>query len=239
MKVRNIVNPITLAVLTTIGGFISPHAIAQQDTTHQADVYVEGSMCIGSDSTDCTIGTGSSTVRILLDNAGPGADMLEVENSGPARILLTNTRVGTSPNFVTALWRMTNDVDGNIRLSDDETDTNTEFLLDRDGNLTITGALYTETSTYPDYVFKDGYELMPMEKLETFIKQNGHLPNIPSQADVEKSGKVNISELQVKMLEKIEELTLYTLDQQKTIAEQRKSLEGLQHRLAALETKSK
>ena len=111
-----------------------------------------------------------------------------------------------------------------------------ELVVDGSGNLTITGALTAAGATFPDYVFEQGYELMPLDEVEAFIQSHGHLPNVPSEQDLEYGKRINMTELQIKMLEKIEELTLYTLDQHKTIREQSSVIEDLKARLEAVET---
>ena len=58
-------------------------------------------------------------------------------------------------------------------------------------------------------MFEDDYDLMPLDELSKFIEANGHLPNVPSAADVKAKGQVNMSKLQMTLLEKIEELTLF------------------------------
>lgn len=72
----------------------------------------------------------------------------------------------------------------------------------------------TASRTY--YVFKPEYSLMPLFDQETIIQENGHLPAIPTEADVLENG-VNLLEMNVKLLEKIEELNLYILYQSKEI----------------------
>ncbi len=67
-----------------------------------------------------------------------------------------------------------------------------------------------------DYVFEDNYQLRSIEELESFIKENKHLPEIPTAADVEAHG-VNLGNATSKLLLKIEELTLYMIQQQKEI----------------------
>ncbi len=78
----------------------------------------------------------------------------------------------------------------------------------------------------PDYVFKAGYELMTLEDLALFVKKNHHLPNIPSETDILKKGSVDVGAMQLKLLEKIEELTLYLIEQDKEIKELRKGLQN-------------
>ncbi len=70
---------------------------------------------------------------------------------------------------------------------------------------------------WPDYVFLKEYKLLPLFKLEQHIQQNGHLPGIPSAAQIEAEGGFNLSEMQLKMLEKIEELSLYLIQLNKKI----------------------
>jgi hypothetical protein len=117
-----------------------------------------------------------------------------------------------------------------------------EFRLFAGGDLRITGTLTTGSgATYPDYVFEPDYPLMPLDDLEQFIEENRRLPNIPPAAEIAEKG-LNVSATQIKLLEKVEELTLYTIEQQHTIeqlirsnAEQQKVIEQLMARLAALE----
>ncbi len=67
---------------------------------------------------------------------------------------------------------------------------------------------------WPDYVFKDNYQLKKLNELENFIEKNKHLPDIPTREEVAKNG-FNLGEMQSKLLQKIEELTLYIIDLQK------------------------
>jgi len=74
---------------------------------------------------------------------------------------------------------------------------------------------------WPDYVFEEDYNLLPLSEVEQFIQQNNRLPDIPSAKEIEENG-LNIGEMQSKLLLKIEELTLYILDLQKQIDELKK-----------------
>ncbi|MEL6919152.1 MAG: hypothetical protein AAFO99_15660, partial [Bacteroidota bacterium] len=69
---------------------------------------------------------------------------------------------------------------------------------------------------WPDYVFTDNYKLLSLETLEEFIVDNGHLPNIPSAENVERNG-LELGEMSRLLLEKIEELTLYTIALKKQV----------------------
>lgn len=67
-----------------------------------------------------------------------------------------------------------------------------------------------------DFVFEENYGLPKLKDVEKFIKENKHLPEVASAKTMEKEG-VNVGEFQIKLLQKIEELTLYIIEQQKKI----------------------
>ena len=69
---------------------------------------------------------------------------------------------------------------------------------------------------WADYVFKKDYSLKSLEEVEKHINEKGHLPNIPSAKEVVEKG-INVAEMDAKLLEKIEELTLYSIEQNKQI----------------------
>ena len=71
----------------------------------------------------------------------------------------------------------------------------------------------------PDYVFKADYKLMSLKDLKTFVEKNNHLPNVKSEAEFKKEGTYSLGEMNMKLLEKVEELTLYVLDLQAQIDE--------------------
>lgn len=73
-----------------------------------------------------------------------------------------------------------------------------------------------ENTNWPDYVFKPSYRLMPLNQVESFIKENGHLPEVPSANEVERNG-IEIGANQAVLLKKIEELTLHLIEMEKTI----------------------
>ncbi len=83
-------------------------------------------------------------------------------------------------------------------------------------------------ASWPDYVFGKNYKLMPLDELEESINKNKHLPNIPSAAEVEKDG-ISLGDMNKRLMEKIEELTLYIIDLNKknnALAEKVEKLEA-------------
>jgi len=69
---------------------------------------------------------------------------------------------------------------------------------------------------WADYVFEQDYPLMPLNELDQFIKTNGHLPEVPTTEEAIANG-IELKEMNILLLKKIEELTLYTIEQQKRI----------------------
>jgi uncharacterized protein YaiE (UPF0345 family) len=88
--------------------------------------------------------------------------------------------------------------------------------------LRVGGKIFSEEvrvqlqSAWPDYVFDKKYKKLSIEELEKYVNENNHLPNIPSAAEIEKDGQ-HLGEIQRKMLEKIEELSLYVIELKKEI----------------------
>jgi len=79
--------------------------------------------------------------------------------------------------------------------------------------------------TYYDNVFNPDYKLMPVKDLSVFVSTNKHLPDIPSENEVFENG-VNLGEMNALLLKKIEELTLYIIDQQQQLDELKVSLKN-------------
>ena len=77
-----------------------------------------------------------------------------------------------------------------------------------------------------DFVFKKDYNLRSLQDVETYIKEEGHLPDVPSAKEMEQNG-VNLSEQNQLLLQKIEELTLYIIEQEKRIIKQDKLIQTL------------
>lgn len=87
-----------------------------------------------------------------------------------------------------------------------------------------------EATGWADFVFSEDYKLPSLYEVETHIKAKGTLPDIPSEQEVQENG-VNLGDMQVKLLQKIEELTLYTIEQQKQLEEQGKLIRTLQQQI--------
>lgn len=94
-----------------------------------------------------------------------------------------------------------------------------------DAKLTVKGNIHAQeikvtTDAGADFVFEKDYQLKDLSILEEFVKSNKHLPDIPSEQEMKEKG-LEVGEFQIKLLQKIEELTLYIIAQQRQIEELR------------------
>jgi hypothetical protein len=106
----------------------------------------------------------------------------------------------------------------------------TGYSVSVDGRIMAEEVTVQNSTSWPDYVFESNYQLMPLDELERSIAQHKHLPNIPAAAEVEKNG-ITLGEMNRKLMEKVEELTLY-------IIELNKKNEALAKKVQALEVKA-
>jgi len=160
------------------------------------------------------VGIGTDTPSTPLEISASGAPqntVIQLSNDGPARFRVTNTLNGET-------WNIGHrSPAGTGLVYSDVGDAVSEMLLDVDGNLTIAGTLTTAGGTYPDFVFGDDYKLRSVPELASYIEEHGHLPNVATAQEVAAQGGINMSNLQLQLLEKVEELTLYVIDQHQSL----------------------
>jgi hypothetical protein len=107
--------------------------------------------------------------------------------------------------------------------------TNPTEKLSVNGNIRAR-EIRVETGNWPDYVFSNDYSLPDLKEVEKYISRNGHLEGIPSAAQVERNG-VELGDLNKKLLQKIEELTLHMIILEKKNDKQQKELDKLKLRI--------
>ncbi len=106
------------------------------------------------------------------------------------------------------------DVTGNIGIGTNDP----KYKLDVCGTIRAKEVKVNLNGTCPDYVFEPNYELMSFEELREYLENNKHLPGIPSASETEENG-INLSEMNMMLLQKMEEMTLYILELEKRISE--------------------
>ncbi|MCC8427251.1 hypothetical protein [Mucilaginibacter sp. UR6-11] len=134
---------------------------------------------------------------LLIDNVGSGQSFYQANAFHQFQ--------GTSGNPIMTLFST-----GNVGIGTTQPDAK----LTVNGTIHSTEVKVTATVPPPDYVFDPAYKLPKLSELKTYLDDNHHLPEIPSASDIEKNG-INLSEMNLKLLKKVEELTLYAIEAKK------------------------
>ncbi|MBR7721909.1 hypothetical protein KCG47_15745 [Microvirga sp. SRT04] len=118
---------------------------------------------------------------------------------------------------------------GRVQIGRYEPTYHPDYRLAVDGKLVAQSIFVTQVNNWADFVFAPTYALQPLPELEAYLKQNRHLPAIPSAAEVEKNG-IDVGEMNARLLQSLEELTLHVIELNKQNAR-------LQAEVAALAAK--
>lgn len=174
---------------------------------------------------DCTMelrlrrlsGGGSpGTINFVVESNGPFSEANLQGNSG----VVSNGYLGnnggykfpvSNKTFLTTQEGLFIMPGGNIGIGT----INPDSKLAVKGNIRAQG-IKVEASPWPDFVFSGSYTLPTLHETEKYIKEKGHLPGIPSAAEVKENG-IDLGVMDAKLLQKIEELTLHMIEQNKTI----------------------
>jgi hypothetical protein len=149
----------------------------------------------------------------LITNTSPEDIILQ---HGFGALAVTSGKVGIGTSTLTAKLHVNGDVMIGSGLPANG------YMLSVKGKIMSEELKVQLQSNWPDYVFGDDYRLMSLDDLRKFVSERHHLPNIPAATELEKNG-VEVGEMQRRMMEKIEELTLYVLQLEDQIKELRKS----------------
>jgi hypothetical protein len=195
---------------------------------NNADNTTTGISFGGTTQTAANYGNHNEASISVFANSGAGTTMYfstsnNFNNGAQKRMTISNTgNVGI--NTLTPNTNAQLDVAGNIFTSGKIAIGTTDMAKIGGYALAVNGdAIFNKVKvklygTWPDFVFEEKYGLLPIAQLEQFIKTNKHLPNVPSAAEVQKDG-IDLGSNQATLLQKIEELTLYLIQQQKQIDE--------------------
>jgi hypothetical protein len=107
------------------------------------------------------------------------------------------------------------------------------YLLAVAGSAIATSVTIKTVNNWPDYVFKKDYQLPTLQEVKTYIDQNQHLPEMPSEQDITKDG-LNVGEMNRLLTKKVEELTLYLIEKDNKDKEQAVQLSSQQEQINKL-----
>jgi hypothetical protein len=144
----------------------------------------------------------------------------------------SGTTIASGNTFIP---RFTIDNSGNVGIN---TTNIYGYQLAINGTAIATSMTVKAYANWPDYVLKKNYPLPSLIEVKTYIDQNHHLPEIPSEKEIAKDG-LNLGEMNKLLIKKVEELTLYLIEIDKQIKEQNEKLIQLEKRMEKLETAKK
>lgn len=151
-------------------------------------------------------------------------------NSGGAEnnaiVFGRNSESGTGANFDELL--VINE-DGNVGIGNgtDQVTVPAGYRFSVDGKIVVEEIKVELSTAWPDYVFSPTYELMPIQELKSYIRERKHLPNVPSAQEIKDNGGMELGDMNKKLMEKVEELTLYLIDEHDRINAIQEELEAL------------
>jgi hypothetical protein len=221
-----------------IGTWTNHHALLITNATERMRISATGN-----------VGIGLTSPQGKLDIAGPSGAHTQLNggnsDSIPA-LSFSSGGVGTWANSTYGFGLFYSSTDGDIdvvRRNGSASDTHVLTLSRGTGNvvigtsnpshkLQVTGSVratsfISDTTTYADFVFTDDYTLPTLSEVEAHIEEHGHLPDIPNEAEVMAHG-IDLAAMQVKLLQKIEELTLHQIAQEKRLNAQADRIKALE-----------
>jgi hypothetical protein len=156
-----------------------------------------------------TSGTGNHfTIESEYGNSFSGSTPKHILLNPPGSLFFYPGNVGVNVDVPTARMQ----VNGNMLLGSGSPATG--YQLSVKGKVICEEAKVQLNAAWPDYVFADSYQKKSLYEVENYINENKHLPNIPSAGEVEKEGLL-LGDMQKRMMEKVEELTLYLIEMKK------------------------
>ncbi|WP_052143789.1 tail fiber protein [Wocania ichthyoenteri] len=197
------------------------------------------------------VGTSNPTNKLYVKGDGSTNQILNIHNPSTANgaaIRLSdsqwNSVIKTTPNSGGVSENLDFIVGANLGMRINENGRVGIGTTTPDAKLAVKGSIHSNEvkvdllgAVAPDYVFYKDYDLKTLNEVENYITKEGHLPNIPSAKEMEANGLL-LKEMNLKLLEKIEELMLYTIQQEKeinTLKKQASKVEVLEERLQKIE----
>ena len=168
---------------------------------------------------------GNTDIYIIITQDYPAISIKSYKlpsNNGQLQTIVQQTPVGTDVTPA-VLPVLITDANGNIALNTFDTK---GYKFAVNGSAIATSMTVKLNSAWPDYVFKKDYQLPSLQEVKTYIDQNQHLPEIPSEEQIAKEG-LNLGEMNKLLMKKLEELTLYLIEQDKKIDSQQQQINTL------------
>lgn len=155
----------------------------------------------------------SAKLHIKADNGERADLMLEATGTSAIYFKNTNNSISLTGNIMTLSASGFSYTNGNVAIG---TMPNNDYKLAVKGVIRSEEVVVELMTSWPDYVFASDYSLPKLNEVKAFVNKNGHLPGLPSASQVSEEG-LGLGDINAKLLEKIEELTLYIIEQEERI----------------------
>ncbi len=162
-----------------------------------------------------------SPYALSVYNTTKGREVLNIASTGELSVITDNLAASKpisvyNVSLAKNVFEVQNDGRTFIGSKRVATGTHNNAMLHVDGKVACKEIIVLITN-WADFVFDKNYKLMPLKEVEKYINENKHLPNVPSAKDVETNNGFDIGKTQTTLLQKIEELTLYLIEQNKRL----------------------
>lgn len=194
---------------------------------------IANSLAVGFNSTIPTLFVGPSSGTGTIGKVGIGTttpnSMLDIKTYSTADAINVSNSSGNVLMHLDNSGKLLLGYSSALSAGALNYNTNYSALLHVNGNIIVGSTsvtncnIWVSQTGWSDFVFDDDYKLIPLYEVEKFYKKNHHLPDVPTQKDIQEKGN-NLGQTDVVLLQKIEELTLYMVEQQKRIETLEKKL---------------
>jgi hypothetical protein len=177
-----------------------------------------------------TLGT-LNTIRLLVNGSTGNISIGVIDDAPPAKLTIRNAEPWFTSQFA-------NDATGKVMKMSRNGGRDFDFIINYDSSLVIAsnnndvvtkimrlvggvngqrsrvevkGEIWAGLTLVPDYVFNNQYPLMTIDQVEAYVQKHHHLPNVKSEKEFKQDGHINVVEMNMKLLEKLEENTLYII----------------------------
>lgn len=155
----------------------------------------------------------SAKLHIKADSDEKADLMLEATGTSAIYFKNKNNSISLTGNIMTLSAGGFSYTNGNVAIG---TMPNNDYKLAVKGVIRSEEVVVELMTSWPDYVFASDYSLPKLNEVKAFVNKNGHLPGLPSASQVSEEG-LGLGDINAKLLEKIEELTLYIIEQEERI----------------------